>query len=68
MELPPLPQTPTKQQHKLTRDQRLRIQTLFFDAHWSRADIVLQTGYSYDQEKVNRMGNGIAREYRDPLD
>ncbi|RDW71804.1 hypothetical protein BP5796_07838 [Coleophoma crateriformis] len=45
----PQPQTPTPQRHELTRDQRLRIQTLFFDAHWSRADIVLQTGYSYNQ-------------------
>ncbi|RDW66415.1 hypothetical protein BP6252_10050 [Coleophoma cylindrospora] len=46
---PPPPQTPTAQRHELTRDQRLQIKTLFFDAHWSRAEIVQQTGYSYDQ-------------------
>ncbi|PQE05394.1 Transposable element Tc1 transposase protein [Rutstroemia sp. NJR-2017a BBW] len=43
----PTPKTPTKRE--LDRDDRLRIQTLFFDANWDRAKICLQTGYTYDQ-------------------
>jgi hypothetical protein len=45
-------QVPTPKQPKqpeLTRDQRLRIQTLFFDAHHTRSQICLETGYTYDQ-------------------
>lgn len=39
-----------KQRHpELTRDDRLRIQTLFFDANFTRDQICLQTGYTYDQ-------------------
>ena len=39
-----------KQKHpELTRDQRLRVQTLFFDANFTREQICLQTGYTYDQ-------------------
>jgi hypothetical protein len=39
-----------KQKHpELTRDQRLRVQTLFFDANYTRDQICLQTGYTYDQ-------------------
>jgi len=34
---------------ELTRDDRLRICTLFFDARYTRDQICLQTGYSYDQ-------------------
>jgi hypothetical protein len=39
-----------KQNHpELTRDQRLRVQTLFFDATYTPDQICLQIGYSYDQ-------------------
>jgi hypothetical protein len=34
---------------ELTRDDRLRIQTLFFDANFIRSQIYLQTNYTYDQ-------------------
>ena len=45
-----LPIPVPKQKHpELTRDQRLRVQTLFFDANYTRSQICLQTGYSYDQ-------------------
>ncbi|PQE34086.1 transposable element tc1 protein [Rutstroemia sp. NJR-2017a WRK4] len=46
----PTPKTPTKRE--LDRDDRLRIQTLFFDANWDRAKICLQTGYTYDQRLI----------------
>lgn len=42
----PVPKQPSPQ---LTRDDRLRIQTLFFDANHTRAQICLETGYTYDQ-------------------
>jgi hypothetical protein len=42
----PVPKQPAPQ---LTRDQRLRVQVLFFDAHFTRAQICLQTGFTYDQ-------------------
>ena len=35
--------------HKLTRDQRLQISVLYFDANWTRDQICLQTGYTYRQ-------------------
>lgn len=40
-----------KQAHslELSRDDRLRIQTLFFDANHTRSQICLETNYSYDQ-------------------
>jgi hypothetical protein len=39
-----------KQKHlELTRDQRLRVQALFFDANYTCDQICLQTGYTYDQ-------------------
>ena len=34
---------------ELTRDQRLRIQTLFFDANFTCDQICLQTGHTYRQ-------------------
>jgi len=43
----PVPKQP--RQPELTRDQRLRIQTLFFDANFTREQICLQTGYTYKQ-------------------
>jgi hypothetical protein len=36
----PTPKTPTKHKN-LTRDDRLRIQTLFFDAGWTKDQIAL---------------------------
>ena len=39
-----------KQVHQeLTRDQRLRVQTLFNDAHFTVSQIALQTGYTLRQ-------------------
>lgn len=43
----PTPKQPRSDE--LTRDARLRVQTLFFDANFTRDDIVLQTGYTYRQ-------------------
>ena len=40
---------PKQKSLELTRDQRLRIQTLFFDANFTREQIALQTGHTYDQ-------------------
>ncbi len=34
---------------ELSRDEKLRVQTLFFDANFTRSQICLQTGYTYDQ-------------------
>ncbi len=42
----PVPKQPSAQ---FTRDDRLRIQTLFFDANHTRAQICLETDYTYDQ-------------------
>jgi hypothetical protein len=42
-------QIPVPKQPELTRDQKLRIQTLFFDANFTRDQICLQTGHSYRQ-------------------
>ncbi|KAH8790815.1 hypothetical protein F5882DRAFT_291623, partial [Hyaloscypha sp. PMI_1271] len=44
----PIPKTPTKD---CTRDQRLRVQTLFFDARWTRDEIALQLNLTIDQVK-----------------
>jgi len=41
--------TPKQPNRELSRDDRLRIQTLFFDAHHTRSQICLETGYSYNQ-------------------
>lgn len=38
-----------KKRPDLTRDERLRVQTLFFDAGYTREQICLQTDYTYDQ-------------------
>ncbi|PMD12280.1 hypothetical protein NA56DRAFT_501704 [Hyaloscypha hepaticicola] len=43
----PVPKQP--RQPELIRDQRLRIQTLFFDANFTRDQICLQTGHTYKQ-------------------
>jgi hypothetical protein len=43
----PTPKQP--KQPDLTRDQRLYIQTLFFDANYTRDQICLQTGHTYNQ-------------------
>ncbi|PQE09047.1 Transposable element Tc1 transposase protein [Rutstroemia sp. NJR-2017a BBW] len=43
----PTPKTPTRRE--LSRDDRLRIQTLYFDANWDRTKICLQTNFTYDQ-------------------
>jgi hypothetical protein len=40
---------PKQQKPELSRDERLRIQTLFFDANYTRAQICLQTSHTYDQ-------------------
>lgn len=40
---------PKQKSPELIRDQRLRVQTLFFDANFTREQISLQTGYTYDQ-------------------
>lgn len=42
----PVPKQPSPQ---LTRDDRLRIQTLFFTANHTRAQICLETGFTYNQ-------------------
>lgn len=42
----PTPKTPTRD---CTRDNRIRVQTLFFQAHWSRSDIALQLNLTLDQ-------------------
>ena len=39
--------TPKVTKKELTRDERLRIQTLYFDAGWTRAQICLQLNLSY---------------------
>jgi hypothetical protein len=44
----PTPKTLTKPK-QLNRDDRLRVQTLYFDANWTIDDIVLQTNYTKDQ-------------------
>jgi hypothetical protein len=41
--------TPKQPRRELTRDERLRIHTLFFDAGFTRDQICLQTGFTYDQ-------------------
>jgi hypothetical protein len=46
----PTPKTPTRKE--LSRDDRHRVQVLYFDANFTRAQICLQTGFTYDQ--VNR--------------
>ncbi|PQE05125.1 actin associated Wsp1 protein [Rutstroemia sp. NJR-2017a BBW] len=43
----PTPKTPTRRE--LSRDDRLRIQTLYFDTNWDRTKICLQTNFTYDQ-------------------
>ena len=43
----PVPKQP--KEPELTRDQRLRIQTLFFDVNFTRDQICLQTGHTYRQ-------------------
>jgi hypothetical protein len=43
----PTPKQPRSEE--LTRDARLRVQILFFDANFTRDQIVLQTGYIYRQ-------------------
>jgi hypothetical protein len=43
----PVPKQP--REPELTRDQRLRIQTLFFDTNYTHDQICLQTGYMYKQ-------------------
>src|ERR1700712_4757622 len=43
----PVPKQPRELEP--TRDQRLRIQTLFFDANFTREQICLQTGHTYKQ-------------------
>jgi len=44
----PKPKTPTKD---TTRDQRIRVQTLFFDAGWSKPQIALQLNLTLNQVK-----------------
>ena len=44
----PTPKTPYK---NTTRDDRLRVQTLFFDAGWSKPEIALQLNLTIDQVK-----------------
>jgi hypothetical protein len=44
----PTPKTPTK---NTKRDDRLRVQTLFFDAGWSKPQIALQLNLTLDQVK-----------------
>jgi hypothetical protein len=44
----PTPKTPIK---NTTRDQRIRAQTLFFDAGWSKPQIALQLDLTLDQVK-----------------
>ena len=44
----PTPKTPYK---NTRRDDRLRAQTLFFDAGWSKSDIALQLNLTLDQVK-----------------
>lgn len=41
--------TPKQTRPQLSRDERLRVQTLFFDANHTRSQICLETGYTYDQ-------------------
>jgi hypothetical protein len=44
-----VPTPKTYGRKELTRDDQLRVQTLYSDAGFTRAQICLQTGYSYDQ-------------------
>ena len=44
----PTPKTPCKE---TSRDERLRIQTLYFDAGWTQADIALQLNLTLGQVK-----------------
>ena len=44
----PTPKTPAK---NYKRDDRLRVQTLFFDAGWSTTNIALQLNLTFDQVK-----------------
>jgi len=44
----PRPKTPV---HNTTRDERLRAQTLFFDAGWSKSQIALQLNLTLRQVK-----------------
>jgi hypothetical protein len=44
-----IPTPKTIKSKELSRDDRLRVQTLYFDANFTRAQICLQTGYTYDQ-------------------
>ena len=40
-----------KTQHYCTRDERLRVQTLYFDAGWTREQIALQLNLTLRQVK-----------------
>lgn len=44
----PTPKTPSRRKES-TRDERLRIQTLYFDAGWTQAQIALQLNLTRDQ-------------------
>ena len=46
----PTPKTPTRD---CTRDNRIRVQTLFFQAHWSRSDIALQLNLTLDKSGMH---------------
>src|SRR5579871_5903597 len=41
--------TPKQSKRELLRDERLCVQTLFFDANHTRSQICLETGYTYGQ-------------------
>src|SRR5438270_780466 len=53
MELPtysvPTPKQPRTPSHESSRDDRLRIQTLYFDAGWTISEIILQTNLTRRQ-------------------
>jgi len=63
----PTPKTPKKE---CTRDDRLRVQTLYFQAHWSRSDIALQlnlTLYQVNYAIAHRVTPQKKRSGRRPL-
>jgi hypothetical protein len=39
----PTPKQPRTPPHESSRDDRLRIQTLYYDTKWTISDIILQT-------------------------
>ena len=45
----PTPKTPSRRNYETSRDERLRVQTLYYDAHWTIDQIILQTNLTRRQ-------------------